>query len=115
MRYISHYEEYPIYEPAEGGYYYAGNQLVESEKKSKRQCRKNFEEIWQRCLKENEENGFTSGNDEEYKIRNHQHVYPWIRANANYIYRNSYLIGEGESYTIERKQGSQEKGWEPYC
>lgn len=48
MRYISHYEEYPIYEPAEGGYYYAGNQLVVSERKSKRQCRKDFEEIWQR-------------------------------------------------------------------
>lgn len=36
MRYISHYMEYPIYEPAEGGYYYSGNQLVESERKSKR-------------------------------------------------------------------------------
>lgn len=45
MRHISHYEEYPIYEPAEGGYYYAGNQLVVSERKSKRQCRKDFEEI----------------------------------------------------------------------
>ena len=31
MRYISHYEEYPIYEPAEGGYYYPGNQLVAME------------------------------------------------------------------------------------
>lgn len=33
MRYISHYEEYPIYEPADGRYYYPGNQLVESERK----------------------------------------------------------------------------------
>ena len=47
MRYISHYEEYLIYEPAEGGYYYPGNQLVASERKSKRQCRKDFEKIWQ--------------------------------------------------------------------
>ena len=45
MRWISRYEEYPIYEPAEGGYYYPGNRLVESERKSKRQCRKDFEEI----------------------------------------------------------------------
>ena len=52
MRYISHYEEYPIYEPAEGGYYYPGNQLVASERKSKRQCRKDFEKIWQECLEE---------------------------------------------------------------
>ena len=36
MRYISHYEEYPIYEPAEGGYYYPGNHLVASERESKR-------------------------------------------------------------------------------
>ena len=45
MRYISHYEEYPIYEPAEGGYYYSGNQLVASERKSKRACKKNLLEI----------------------------------------------------------------------
>lgn len=25
--YVSYYMEYPIYEPAEGGYYYAGNDL----------------------------------------------------------------------------------------
>lgn len=99
MRYISHYEEYPIYESAEGGYYYAGNQLAVSERKSKRQCRKDFEEIWQKCLEENKD-------DSEY---------PWIRANANYIYRNSRYIGEGESYAIERKQGSMEHGYEPYC
>lgn len=27
--YLTHYEEYPIYEPAEGGYYYAGRQYTE--------------------------------------------------------------------------------------
>ena len=27
----------------------------------------------------------------------------------------SYYIGEGESYVIERNQGSQEHGWQPYC
>mgnify|MGYP000005343712 FL=1 len=116
MRFISHYEEYPSYEPAEGGYYYAGNQLVASERKSKRQCRRNFEKIWQDCLKENEQNGFVGNDYDEWaKIIGRLHVYPWIRANANYIYRNGILIGSGESYTIERKQGSQEKGWEPYC
>ena len=30
MYYVSRYEEYPIYEPAEGGYYYAGCELVHS-------------------------------------------------------------------------------------
>ena len=28
MYYVTYYEEYPIYEPAEGGYYYAGSQNV---------------------------------------------------------------------------------------
>lgn len=53
MRYISHYEEYPIYEPAEGGYYYPGNQLVASERKSKRACKKNLLEIWEECKQDN--------------------------------------------------------------
>lgn len=99
MRYISNYEEYPIFEPAEGGFYYAGNQLITSERKSKRQCRKMFEKIWKECLLENESNPEC----------------PWIRANANYIYKNGKYIGEGKSYTIERRQGSMEHGYEPYC
>lgn len=46
--YISLYEEYPIYEPAEGGYYYAGRELVRvlyktpSYKKARRFYDKNF-------------------------------------------------------------------------
>lgn len=116
MRWISHYEEYPIYEPAEGGYYYAGNQIVESERKSKRQCRKDFEEIWKKCLEENKENGFTKEIEDEWGdiIRN-THIFPWVRFDANYIFRDGYYIGEGESYVIEQKQGSRECGYEPYC
>ena len=48
MRRITYYEEYPIYEPAEGGYYYEGNEVTWSRKKSKRSCRKEFEEIWKK-------------------------------------------------------------------
>lgn len=99
MRYISYYEEYPIYEPAEGGYYYPGNRLVDSKRKSKRQCRKDFEKIWKECLKENESNP----------------EYPWIRAYDNYIYKDSEYVGKSKSYAIERKQGSMRSGWEPYC
>lgn len=99
MRYVSYYEEYPIYEPAEGGYYYPGNCLVDSKRKSKRQCRKDFENIWKECLKENESNP----------------EYPWIRACDNYIYKDSEYVGRGKSYAIERKQGSMRSGWKPYC
>ena len=62
MRYISHYEEYPIYEPAEGGYYYSGNQIVASERKSKRACKKNLLEIWEECKQDNAERGFREDN-----------------------------------------------------
>lgn len=121
MRYISHYCEYPIYEPAEGGYYYAGNDLVESERMSKRKAKIEFERIWQECLKENTENGFIEGADWK-RITDETHIYPWIR-NKEYekkygfyeIYRGSYYIGEGESYVVERKQGKHRKGYEPYC
>lgn len=114
MRYISYYSEYPIYEPAEGGYYYAGNKLIKSEKMSKRQCRKEFERIWQECEKENIENGFTDEVDWNLIIQNHG-IYPWIRENDNCIFKHGMYIGTGESYIIERKRGSETSGYEPYC
>lgn len=98
MKYISYYKEYPIYEPSEGGYYYTGNQLIKSERKSKRQCRKDFEEIWKKCIKENE-----SGISE------------WVRVDDNYIRMRNQYIGEGKSIVIEKKGGSYEKGCNPYC
>ena len=58
MRYLTYYKEYPIYEPAEGGYYYAGNEVAQSERMSKRKCRSRFNKIWKECEKENIENGF---------------------------------------------------------
>ena len=63
MRYLTYYKEYPIYEPAEGGYYYAGNEVAQSERMSKRKCRSRFNEIWKECEKENIENGFTEDVD----------------------------------------------------
>lgn len=115
MRYLTHYHEYPIWEPAEGGYYYAGNDVMESTRKSKRQCKKDFEEIWRQCLLENEENGFIEGADWDEVLRmNGSEVYPWIRLD-NYIYRDSYHIGDGECYMIERHYGSAISGYQPYC
>ena len=115
MRYISHYEEYPIYEPAEGGYYYSGNGLVESERLSKRKAKAELERIWIECQKENEE-------VRKYYNNNEEKCYGklWVR-DKNYIYRNydpydyNRYIGTGESFTIERHQGSQRKGRVPYC
>ena len=113
MRYLSYYQEYPIFEPAEGGYYYAGNQVVESERMSKRKCRREFEKIWKECQKENEEDGFEENAD--WLADGRDGVHPWIRFNDNYIFKESCYVGKGESYAIERKRGSQTKGWQPYC
>lgn len=117
MRYISHYKEYPIYEPAEGGYYYAGNELIESERKSKRACKKELLRIWEECKSENEEYGFMEDNISEwYDITKATGVYPWIfYEERNYIEKGSRYIGEGESFVIERNEGSHEHGWQPYC
>ena len=91
MVYLTHYEEYPIYEPAEGGYYYAGRQAVEycrlnSEKQAKRKLAK--------MRKELEENGFIVDDDRAY------------------LY--SKYIGEGESWRIEKVLGSHESGRQIY-
>lgn len=112
MRYLSHYQEYPIYEPAEGGYYYPGNELVNSSRMSKRACRREFDKIWEQCQKENVKNGFEENTEDIFTSNNG--VYPWCRIGDNYIFREGYYVGEGESYTIERKQGSQRKGWHSY-
>lgn len=116
MRNISHYEEYPIYEPAEGGYYYAGNQLVETERMSKRACKKKLLEIWEECKIDNAERGFTEENkDEWWKIESSTHEHPWIlNEKHNLIHKKGHWIGEGESYVIEAKAGCHAKGWEPY-
>lgn len=100
MVYLSYYEEYPIYEPAEGGYYYAGNSLIKSERMSERQAKKRLAEIWADAQKQNE-------------------MLPAIErwamsSDHRGIYRSSMYIGEGESVIIERHKGSEERGWQPY-
>ena len=109
MRYLTHYEEYPIYEPAEGGYYYAGNQVIGSERLSKRKARKKMASIWAECEEENAENRI-------WEERTGQRFEYWYKSDdGNRIYRHSRYIGEGESYVIERHKGSETSGYQPYC
>lgn len=109
MRYFTHYEEYPIYEPAEGGYYYAGNQIVTSERLSKRQCKKRMRELIAQCEAENAEK-------RKREERTGQRFDYWgISSDKNEVWLSSRYIGEGESYVIERRRGSRVKGYEPYC
>ena len=97
MVYLSYYEEYPIYEPAEGGYYYAGLELVESERLSKRQAKKLFDEQAEELLSEDSN---------------------WYLGNIKFgrqMTRHSKYIGEGAYICIEKHKGMHERGWQPYC
>lgn len=112
MRYLTHYAEYPIYEPAEGGYYYAGNQVVESEKLSKRKAKAELEQLW---LDAKAENLALFGEEEPTKDRDKygNRIYPWVKY-GNMVRKSSRYIGEGESYVIERHYGSEIRGYRPY-
>ena len=100
MVWLSYYEEYPIYEPAEGGYYYAGLALVRTERLSKRAAKRKFDEIAKRYVEETK-----------------NEPYPWVMNDVRYgrhLFRGSKYIGEGAYICIERNKGSQERGWVPY-
>lgn len=91
--YVTYYQEYPIYEPAEGGYYYAGMEAIYS---------KGFDtrEEAEEHLREVAANEYDSG---------------WGNI-KNGVARRGKYIGEGEQIVIETRRDylSQEKGWEPY-
>lgn len=91
MIYLTHYTEYPIYEPAEGGYYYAGQEAG-----NYYECDTKEEAIQQlaEMREELEEEGF-----EVYDERA--------------VLRRKY-IGDGESWIIEEELGQHECGWHPY-
>ena len=91
MVYLTHYQQYPLYEPAEGGYYYAGNEAFESftfltKWGAKRQLAKMRAEL--------EADDFTVYDDKAIL--------------------SSKYIGEGESWEIERKYGSHNRGKQIY-
>ena len=88
--YVSYYEEYPIYEPAEGGYYYAGNELIESYRvRTLAKARRLLKRLAQ-----------------EYSL---------VQRDKNYANEHSKYIGEGRSMRIETIQGINERGREVYC
>ena len=94
MVYLTHYSEYPIYEPAEGGYYYAGQQAdsyyrLNSMKQAQRQLKKMSKDL--------EAEGF----------------YIRIENGVCEAYKPSRYIGEAELWTVEKVYGSQNEGRHP--
>lgn len=106
MYYVTHYIEYPIYEPAEGGYYYAGTRMVQSRafqtwRKAKRHLRKLYKE----CLSDYKEMEKWN-HDLRGWYENPQHTY--------FGYSTKY-VGQDEYIRLERKQGENVRGRVPYC
>lgn len=91
MVYLTHYQEYPIYEPAEGGYYYAGREAYESYRFWTRRGARRFLTDMKREL---ENDGFIVCGD--------------------YAYIPSKYVGEGEQWFIEKKYGSRNSGKQIY-
>lgn len=103
--FVSYVTEYPIYEPAEGGYYYAGTTVQEcyefdTWKKANR--------FYQRCKKEfldyhkgepQRINDFMCGGCGKW-------VNPFVKYNARYI-------GDSEWVELTREM-PVEHGWKPY-
>lgn len=108
MVYLTQYEFYPIYEPAEGGYYYEGSRIVCSIKLSKNQAKRRFKQLCKEYQKDSEELWF---DDRYYVFVSNYSNDPIIHAVG---LRGPY-IGDGEMWVIEKNKGSQTSGRRPYC
>ena len=107
MYYVSFITEYPIYEPAEGGYYYAGTRIEDCrEFSSWKKANKCFQE-WRKWFRD------------EYGYFEPERVHDLIVGGCGKyinpcISFNSKYIGEGARIELTRKK-PVEHGYEPYC
>ena len=89
--YVSWYDKYPIYEPAEGGYYYEGLDCACWYKFGSLARAKKWLKRWA----------------EEYGYE--------LSGNERHAYEESHYIGEGTVIHIETVQGIHTCGYVPYC
>lgn len=94
--YVTFYAEYPIYEPAEGGYYYAGADAIWSQGFDT----KEDAQLYADAYVKNEKADFNE---------------PWEQYSDGYALRGEY-IGEDQRVVIEPRNAYLHgiKGWEPY-
>ena len=96
---LSHYEDFPIYEPAEGGYYYAGRGLVYSEPMSLRKAKAEINRLKAELAPYG------------WKVVKNWKGDKSLRLDpGEALVTKGRYIGEGEMWCIERKQGCHEKG-----
>ena len=119
--YITMYEEYPIYEPAEGGYYYAGRTVVPLEDNEYNSVgRAVYEaEAFVRELIDGGDDWIGIGMDAdefEQELERRGREYGEDHARVMYAYKPSVLIGEGAEIYIETPAAYQKgvSGWHPY-
>ena len=104
--YVSYITEYPIYEPAEGGYYYAGTTIEACEEfTSWKEANKLFQKWRKEFLFEHQ--------FEMERVTDHL-CGGCGKYNNPIVYYKSRYIGEGEWIEMTRAK-PVEKGWRPYC
>lgn len=112
MFYVSYITEYPIYEPSEGGYYYAGEQVQECKAFSSwKKANKYFQRMkaWFLDLHDYEnELGHVTVNE----VSGVRKFHGFDIGSSAQLY--SKYIGEGERVEISCRKPN-DKGWEPYC
>ena len=107
--YVSHVTEYPIYEPAEGGYYYAGTTTESSRRfPTWKKANKFFQKAKKQFLE-----------DHPWEVEQGR-VHVWEESGVckdnegSCVRYHSRYIGEGEFVILTRGE-YVENGWEPYC
>lgn len=102
--FVTYYEEYPIYEPAEGGYYYAGR--VARGAKSFF----NLDRAIAYAAERAQEYGLDTVTNDAQKIKDLLSKMPSALVGAHH----TGYIGEGEMIIIEKRLGEKTSGWHPY-
>ena len=108
---LSTYSGYPIYEPAEGGYYYAGEQLTKSVKVKHGKGKRKIASLYRDLI-------------EEYgdPVRTAPDRLPtdwtvWMSEDGNMCGATGGYVGDSIMYCLEgrNKVGRRAHGWQPYC
>ena len=122
--YVTMYSEYPIYEPAEGGYYYAGKaaeDLIENEYETIEEAIADAK-IWVKELNEGAFEDETwnfidlNPNTALKNIKEMAEQFGPEEGRTMIAYRPSKYIGEGAQLYIETPAAykKDEQGWHPY-
>lgn len=110
MYYVTYYRNYPIFEPAEGGYYYSGREIIDSQSFTNRRKAKRFYYNWVKQFY-----NLHDAVEENINQRDFGGWFSWDNdKEIAFIKTNSRYIGEGEGIIFSAAP-IEEKGYTPYC